>query len=454
MFLFSLAGLPCVVIHGYLKGSTYEIGQTLTKDTHYGEWNAVLVDNNWRLVNAFWGACAVGADSDSELTMYRLDENFFMADPDQMAYTHYPEEPKWQLLEPTMSMFIFEKRAFLKERFFEMDMRVLSHSNCEIKVQNGEEEILFGMNPARAANMEFMCLIYMKEEKDYRILYDDENRYQHDFLYRPNEDSLAVKIRFPKKGTYRVEIVGRDNTIIDENYDYDWIAIYKATVVNGCKKYAAFPKAADAGWGNSPVLEQIGLSSANYEQRRAILTAEEGMCTIAYDIKRPEAEDLMLSYKMINVNSGLEDVTMESDDFMREDGKFQVHINIPPGDEGAFCLFAQVDDPQYGSIERNLCNYLIISTPLKELDKQEKKEVKTVEDGEKTIFYCGQCCCVSPHFESGDIVMCLWVGEGINAFNLHRIWPLPKMRFCNARHCDDPELFTKSVWKRKNEMSR
>ena len=386
VFFLSLAGLPCVVIHGYLKGSTYEIGQTLTKDTHYGEWNAVLVDNNWRLVNAFWGACAVGADSDSELTMYRLDENFFMADPDQMAYTHYPEEPKWQLLEPTMSMFIFEKRAFLKERFFEMDMRVLSHSNCEIKVQNGEEEILFGMNPARAANLEFMCLIYMKEEKDYRILYDDENRYQHDFLYRPNEDSLAVKIRFPKKGTYRVEIVGRDNTIIDENYDYDWIAIYKATVVNGCKKYAAFPKAADAGWGNSPVLEQIGLSSANYEQRRAILTAEEGMCTIAYDIKRPEAEDLMLSYKMINVNSGLEDVTMESDDFMREDGKFQVHINIPPGDEGAFCLFAQVDDPEYGSIERNLCNYLIISTPLKELDKQEKKEVKTVEDGEKTKF--------------------------------------------------------------------
>ncbi|XP_062572358.1 uncharacterized protein LOC134234325 [Saccostrea cucullata] len=378
--LCNLAGLPCVVIHGYLKGSTYEIGQTLNKESHYGEWNAVLVDNNWRLINAYWGACAIEGDSDSDMTTYRLDENFFMPDPDQLAYTHFPEEQKWQLMEPSMSMFSFERRAFLKERFFELDMRVLSHPDCEFKVHNGEDEILFGMNGERAPHLNFICLIYLKEEKDYRLLYDDENRYQHDFLYKPNEDSLSVRIRFPKRGTYRVEIVGKDTTIQDENYEYDWIAIYKATVVTGPKKYAAFPKAADVGWGNSPLLQGLGLTSANFEQNRAVVTAEEGMCTIAFDINTPEAEDLSLSYKMISVNSGLEDVAMESDAFVKEDGKFQCYINIPPGDEGAFCLFAQVDDPEYGSIEKNICNYLILSTPLKELDQQEKKEVKVVED--------------------------------------------------------------------------
>ncbi|XP_061198056.1 uncharacterized protein LOC133206139 isoform X2 [Saccostrea echinata] len=378
--LCNLAGLPCVVIHGYLKGSTYEIGQTLNKESHYGEWNAVLVDNNWRLINAYWGACAVEGDSDSDMTTYRLDENFFMPDPDQLAYTHFPEEQKWQLMEPSMSIFSFERRAFLKERFFELDMRVLSHPDCEFKVHNGEDEILFGMNGERAPHLNFICLIYLKEEKDYRLLYDDENRYQHDFLYKPNEDSLSVRIRFPKRGTYRVEIVGKDTTIQDENYEYDWIAIYKATVVTGPKKYAAFPKAADVGWGNSPLLQELGLTSANFEQNRAVVTAEEGMCTIAFNINTPEAEDLSLSYKMISVNSGLEDVAMESDAFVKEDGKFQCYINIPPGDEGAFCLFAQVDDPEYGSIEKNICNYLILSTPLKELDQQEKKEVKVVED--------------------------------------------------------------------------
>lgn len=49
--------MPCAIIRGYLKGSTYDVGQKINKDLHRGEWNAVLVDGNWRLVNAFWGAC-------------------------------------------------------------------------------------------------------------------------------------------------------------------------------------------------------------------------------------------------------------------------------------------------------------------------------------------------------------------------------------------------------------
>ena len=57
-----LAHIPCVIIHGVLKGSTYDVGQKLDEKAHYGEWNAVLVNHQWRLLNAYWGACAVGSD--------------------------------------------------------------------------------------------------------------------------------------------------------------------------------------------------------------------------------------------------------------------------------------------------------------------------------------------------------------------------------------------------------
>ena len=57
-----LANIPCVIIHGMLKGSTYDVGQKLDEKAHYGEWNAVLVNHQWRLLNAYWGACAVGSD--------------------------------------------------------------------------------------------------------------------------------------------------------------------------------------------------------------------------------------------------------------------------------------------------------------------------------------------------------------------------------------------------------
>lgn len=43
---------------------------------------------------------------------------------------------------------------------------------------------------------------------------------------------------------------------------------------------------------------------------------------IGYEIKILEVRDFMLLYKMINVNFGFDDVIMELDDFMIEDGKF------------------------------------------------------------------------------------------------------------------------------------
>ena len=42
-----------------------------------------------------------------------------------------------------------------------------------------------------------------------------------------NQEILTVKIRSPEAATYRFELVGRDSTILDEGYDYDWIAIYR-----------------------------------------------------------------------------------------------------------------------------------------------------------------------------------------------------------------------------------
>lgn len=60
---------------------------------------------------------------------------------------------------------------------------------------------------------------------------------------------------------------------------------------------------------------------------------------IGYEIKILEVRDFMLLYKMINVNFGFDDVIMELDDFMMEDGKFQVYINLFFGDESVFCLF-------------------------------------------------------------------------------------------------------------------
>ena len=53
------------------------MGQKINKETHRGEWNAVLIDGNWRLVNTFWGSCVLAGDSQQDY-WYTCDENFFL----------------------------------------------------------------------------------------------------------------------------------------------------------------------------------------------------------------------------------------------------------------------------------------------------------------------------------------------------------------------------------------
>jgi len=189
IFNYRHANLPCVVIHGYLKGSTYNIGLSVekNKDTLYGEWNAVLVDNVWRFVNAFWGACAVGSDPSHRDTTYGVDETFFLPEPEQLAYSHFPAESKWQLMDKPVSMKEFEKRAFLKERFFELEMRILSHRQNEIATENGEVEFTFGIPTGKMNELKFMCLLFVQENNEWNLL--SENKQQYDMIYFPNENS-------------------------------------------------------------------------------------------------------------------------------------------------------------------------------------------------------------------------------------------------------------------------
>ena len=165
------ANVPCVIIHGALKGSTYEVGDVIDDDQHYGEWNAVLINGDWRFINAYWGTCAEGAssnadsginpDSDSPNRVhYACDENYFLTDPDQMVATHLPKSPRWQLKTDPISAEEFEKMTFVKDRYFNLKLRTLTHRQCLIESSSGEVEIKFVIPKSRALDIDFQHLLF------------------------------------------------------------------------------------------------------------------------------------------------------------------------------------------------------------------------------------------------------------------------------------------------------
>ncbi|WAR15075.1 HIL-like protein [Mya arenaria] len=353
------ADLPCAIIRGYLKGSTYEVGQKINKNTHQGEWNAVLVDGNWRFINAFWGACVLSGDEDedSKNYFYTCDENFFLTDPQQLIYTHFPEEPNWQLIDTKKTIEEFETMVFLKDRFFNLEMRVLSHPYCNTEAKDGEIDIVFGLHPEKSSNHTFLCIPTFFVDKDKHRTKPVElpqKNVQLDFIHRSNENVLSVKVRFPKIGTYKLEIVGKDLAVNQPDYDYDWVAIYKVTVNSIPERQVFFPILEEAGWGPGKIIAELGLEAITH--KTGVIKMQPGQLDVKFKIiDHAKFKEANVTYKVSPIGSE-DEARLENHPFQQTGDILEASFNVT---EGEFKM--KISHNLGGGNERNICNYHIIS---------------------------------------------------------------------------------------------
>ncbi len=69
----------------------------------------------------------------AENVRYELDEYYFMPDPHQLIFTHFPDDTSWQLLERTISLADFENLVPVKSAFFKYGLQILSHREAVIR---------------------------------------------------------------------------------------------------------------------------------------------------------------------------------------------------------------------------------------------------------------------------------------------------------------------------------
>jgi len=73
-----------------------------------------------------------------ENVRYELDEYYFMSDPCQLIFSHFPDTPDWQLLDKPISLSTFEDLVLVKSLFFKYGLWVL---DCFEAVIQTEDEI-------------------------------------------------------------------------------------------------------------------------------------------------------------------------------------------------------------------------------------------------------------------------------------------------------------------------
>lgn len=202
------AGIESVVITGFSKGYSFRTSGNLGPRARHA-WNAVRIDGHWRLIDATW---ASGHFDESAQFVRSFHGHYFMTDPQEFVYDHFPDEPRWQLSESPLTREQYLALPLVSRTFFDLDLDIVSHNQLEIRADS-ELDLTFRGDDSVAATAN---LIRGNQQLDGSHVF-----VQHD------GELFHARVVFPEPGEYILRIFARRRISDDRAYssaiEY-WIA--------------------------------------------------------------------------------------------------------------------------------------------------------------------------------------------------------------------------------------
>lgn len=293
-----------------------------------GHWNAVHVNGHWRFIDVYWTSTAATSTSDdpadpsshhpwtrlqlkdkdivSSAVDDKIMENehpgqqqhqqeerkvfnefFFLPDPDQFVLTHLPDEDPWQLVDRSRiwTQEKFENYLYIRERFFELDMRLLANSKttCTIETIEGKTVVVFGLPPKRSKSFRFTYMLF-RHKSDYdpavhSLLFE---RYVH---FRKTKNRIELDISFPVTGRFLLNIYGKE---IESKKDFNHLCSYVIDCKSPVANAEPLPDCPDIGWGPGTELEEVGVIPKSHT--RPVVRTKNGELEMEF-----EASDLKVA---------------------------------------------------------------------------------------------------------------------------------------------------------------
>ena len=105
-------GLYVFCVSGYAKGVGYSINDKILGANH--EWNIIKLDHIYYQIDSTWGAGNLNGRNFQK----EFKEFYFCPEPEKLFSSHFPLEPKWQLITPSLSSEEFAKRVRQRPSFY------------------------------------------------------------------------------------------------------------------------------------------------------------------------------------------------------------------------------------------------------------------------------------------------------------------------------------------------
>lgn len=231
------------------------------------------------MVDCHWAARRlVGRKITAENVRYELDEYYFMPDPEQLIFTHYPDDKNWQLLASPVTIDEFENMVPVKSAFFKFGLQILSHRNAVIRTQN-EITLRISCPPHMASTLAFTFTLTFDNGKD---------EFQGTKLNRFGMQEMVENVSFftlrpPTKGVYHLIIYAKDLSAQAKEGVYGGVCEYVIDYEQNPNAVQPFPPTAHTSWGPGDSNHKYGLVAL---QKGAIFSTVNGMAEVKF--KQPK----------------------------------------------------------------------------------------------------------------------------------------------------------------------
>ncbi|CAD5125169.1 DgyrCDS13412 [Dimorphilus gyrociliatus] len=358
--------ISCKIINGINKSAAYQLeDMPINRRLLTAQWNAVLINDEWRLIDILWAStCVIGktnkswtlikenedneideeeADKEPE-TFHRVNEFFFITDPEKLVYTHLPDIPQWQLLSKPITETQFAETFYVRERYFELNM-TNETTNRVIRSKTGDINITFYVEDSDHAekNINFKFLLYRKADDNEN---DEFQNLENFIFYSKVKNKRIFQIKFPIKGTFKLDIFGTDKSR-HEGYD---LACSYLIINDKPLKVEPLPDIPEIGWGIGIEAKEKGIEAKSHQS--PIIETSDGKVELRFNLAKS------LSVLQNLRSNSLDELLLSKHTLLRTEGdEMIVSLRLPTGGDYALKLFADGEGSE-GDLP-NVCNYLI-----------------------------------------------------------------------------------------------
>ena len=211
----------------YAKGFGYQPGQKMKKTEH--EYNVIKLNNKWYPIDSTWGAGHIEKNNNYKR---ELNEFYFLTDPELLKYSHFPENPNWQLTKIKYTLEDFLKWPEIYSYFFKYGFKKFLPEEGEINLKNKNSK-KFELFVENVKQKKLSCNIFLFEGNWLKQQLNTE-------LVKCCKDKFEIDCLFNKKGKYKVEFYANDDK--NEAFNHS-IIYYIVNTDNDAKIELKFPRA-------------------------------------------------------------------------------------------------------------------------------------------------------------------------------------------------------------------